>query len=368
MENSPSWTRLEVPNSRQSHSDYFSTSSGSLSPFPTSPSSSLASTVVASDSPAPPLSSLADGPSPRPFKSAVHNGLNQDGEPLLPFPLLPGTNQPNVAACAQNPVSHSCRHCKEKKRKCLNPNNDTQCLGCFEKNFACGYVEQSTRREGKKEIDPTRISKVKRWSLREGLEEARPPLVRLLETEAETSRLLHKKFVGKSKPNTDPFTFLTCFRAIELGLATLNVSSSSTSLPSTSTSTPSSLHPPLPYLSNHPHPHPHPQPLLAHSASTSSLPSTLSSSSSLYTPSPSSSSSYNNNNNKAYRLPLIPAPPPACLTRADSWNGLGGVVTSSGGTKRRRTNPDGMISLGMIGLGIENREVQRREEEEMGEF
>lgn len=136
------WTRLEVPNSRQSHSDYFSTnSSGSLSPFPTSPSSSLASTVVASDSPAPPITSLADGPSresekslfddllpclkfllsfgpaARPFKSAVHNGLNQDGEPLLPFPVLPGTNEPNVAACAQNTVSHSCQHCKEKKRK-----------------------------------------------------------------------------------------------------------------------------------------------------------------------------------------------------------------------------------------------------------
>jgi len=66
--------------------------------------------------------------------------------------------------------------------QCQNPNRSTQCLFCFEKNFACGYAEQITRKEGKKDIDPTRIPK-KRWSLREGLEEARPPLVRLLKTE-----------------------------------------------------------------------------------------------------------------------------------------------------------------------------------------
>lgn len=40
----------------------------------------------------------------------------------------------------------------------------------------------------------------------------------------------------------------------------------------------------------------------------------------------------------------------------------------SGGSKRRRTNPDGMISLGMIGLGINSRDWREVDDDGSGEF
>lgn len=211
--------------------------------------------------------------------------------------------------------------------------------------------------------------------------------------QVETSRLLHRKFVGKSKPNSDPYTFLTCAKAIQLGYAAVyeaapsTTASTNSSLPSTSNSTPASHHPPLPspglqqshsYL-QHPSPSIYSPTPMIHSASTISLPSSLSSSSSLYTSSPASS-------HAQFRLP------PTGPSRADSFPsggqpigyphlgtssvpsepsrlGRGTGSLGSIGSKRRRTNPEaGMISLGMIGLGIDSREERERGQSADGEF
>lgn len=223
------------------------------------------------------------------------------------------------------------------------------------------------RKEGKKEVDPS-LPQLERWSLKEGLD-ASPPLVTLCNSESETSRLLHRKYVSKSKPNSDPFTFVTCAKAIELLYAvrmtpssgSSSSSSYTSSLPPTTAPTPISTPIALPSAAIA-RTHSQAQRLglsplyVTTPIASSSRPSSAStSSSSLYTP--ATSASY---------TPGYAKPPP--MTRTDSYPNRAtravyvdsaSMVDGHGrlsreGSKRRKTNPDGMMAMGMIGLGIDS--------------